>query len=140
MARPKKNPMITASQLPPTDTVDHKEVRQRDLPEPKDPRIAAGLAGEIAQDFFYVRNSRIPNAVKHFPVDPLKRTVDKYFERAAGGPLYIDEPVTESEIKICQEKAKIMELERARYAYITQEMELDDVLRQFEKEPDIGVA
>lgn len=132
MARPKKNPLVSAAQLPPTHGVDHREPKQRELPDPIDRSALSGMGGEIAEDHFYVRNSRIPNAQSHFPVDPLKRTVDKYFEMAKGGPLYIDEPLTESDIKICQEKAVAMKKENARYAYITRDMDIEDVRKQID--------
>lgn len=140
MARPiKKNSMVAAAQLAPTDQVDHRELRQRDLPEPRDRQALAGIGGIIAKDYFYIRNSRLPNAQKHFPVDPIKRTADKCFSHAVGGALYIDEPTSLAEVKICKEKALAMKLEGVRYAYIDQDMELEDVLKQLEG-TTIGVA
>lgn len=135
MGRPRKNPLIAATQI-----TAPQEGKPKEWPERKDVRELLGLSAEVAGDMFYIRNTRIPNAATHFPTDPLKRTVDKYFGDAKGGPLYIDEPVTESDIEICKEKAAAMAKEGVRYAYIAPDMELKDVLAQLEPEAERGVA
>lgn len=115
--------------------------KQKERPEPRNMMRFLGIAAEVAQDTTYIRNTRIPNPMKHFPNDPLKRTVDKYFRDAVGGPLYIDEPTTALDIKYCEEKAKVMRIERARYAYIAPDMDIGDVRAQLETyESERGVG
>lgn len=92
-----------------------------------------GLAAKLAQDTQYTGNWRIPNALKHFPTDPILRTVEKYFPYAVGGPIYIDEPTDDVELEQCQKKAIALHEEGMRYFIITREMhdmEEHDALEQ----------
>ena len=129
---------MAAKQIGPAGSCLNPEA---DLPnkEPMDGRKYLGLAGDVAQDVVYVRNTRFPNGYLHFPVEPLMRTVDKFFPQAVDGPLYIDEPVSKREIADCKRKAAAMKLEKLRYAYIAPEMTLEDILKQLE-EDHRGVA
>ena len=126
-----RNNSVAASQLPAQSIILNKaSTPNKELPEPRSRRSFLGMSADVAQDDHYIRNTRIPNSLKWFPVDPLLRTVDKYFPYAVGGPLYIDEPKSNAEIEQCLKKAEALKAEGARYAYIGPDMELDDVLVQ----------
>lgn len=77
-----------------------------------------GASGEVAKSPVYYRNKKFKNAEKHFPHDPLMRTVDKYFPFAEGGELYIDEPETDEEIQALSKKASAIKSEGLRYIII----------------------
>lgn len=112
---------------------------EKPLPEPRDMQEFLGLAAQVAKDTDYVRNTRWQNAMVHFPVDPLMRTVEKYFKHAKGGPLFVDTPQTLKEVEDCKVKAMAMAKEGLRYCYIAPEMELEDVTAQLE-EKTLGLA
>lgn len=136
MKKDPKNP-VAASQLKAPELTDKASMPKEQ--KGFDVKQYLGLSAQVAQDTTYIRNTRYPNAAKHFPVDPIMRTVDKYFRDAVGGPLYLDEPQTELDIARCKKKAEVMRIERLRYAYIAPDMELEDVLAQLE-EGSRGVA
>jgi hypothetical protein len=124
-----KNNPIGAAQLPSpekTTQVWRKE------PTSQENKEVLTIAGKIAKSPIYCRNYKIPNAIRHFPVEPLMRTVDKYFQFADGGPLWVDEPVSERDVINCRRKAEAMAKEKARYAYIEKDMTLNDVLGQLD--------
>lgn len=123
--------MVAASQLSPTS---HFQAEDHDEPTGKlfDRAEYLGLSAQVAQDTNCTRNTRLPNGSEYFPVHPAKRTIDKYFQFAKGGPLYIDEPITKGDEAVCLEKAVIMKKMGLRYCYIGSEMELGDVLAQLE--------
>lgn len=87
-----------------------------------DAAVFLGLAAKLAKDTQYTGNWRIPNALKHFPADPILRTVEKYFPYAEGGPIYVDEPTDNIELAQCQRKAIALHEEGMRYFIITREM------------------
>lgn len=134
MPRHKKNPEVAAIQLKPTEIIhSQKELRTtQELPEPRDMKAYLGLSAEVAQDTIYTRNTRTPNGMVYFPTEPIMRTIDKFFIGAVGGPLYIDEPQTETDIKRCLRKVPMMKEQGHRYCYITPEMDLEEVLIQLE--------
>jgi hypothetical protein len=96
----------------------------------QDPKREIGLAAQVAGVTTYVRNWRLPKAQTHFPFNPEMRTVDKYFQFAKGGPLYVDEPTTEGDIEKCKKKAQVAKIEGIRYCYVTITMKLDEARRQ----------
>lgn len=104
--------------------------RQRDQRTPEE-RI--GLAAKVAENTLHVRNWKFKNADRHFPHEPLLRRVDKYFGQAKGGPLYVDEPVSDLDVNHCKRKAVVMASEGLRYCYLTKDMNLSDALKQLEK-------
>jgi hypothetical protein len=136
MAR-QKNTEIHARALGPSELVESapREHVDRNTAE------YIGMAAEIAKDTIYVRNTRWEGAEKHFPTDPDMRTVDKFFQYAAGGPLHVDSPETKGEVARCEKKATAMKLEGLRYCYIGPDMSIDDVRAQLDpKEADVGVV
>lgn len=125
----KKNAAVAATQLPP------QELTSEMPKEPKGFNVEAylGLSAKVAKSTVYYRNKKFKNADKHFPISPLMRTTDKYFPFAEGGELYIDEPQAEHEIKDCLKKAVAMKAEKIRYAYITPDFDLEDVMEQLQE-------
>lgn len=85
----------------------------------------SGLADRIAGDTtgFY-RNYRFKDAEKHFPYQPLKRTIDKVYPKAKGGMLLVDEPESQAEYQICIEKAKV--LKELGYRYLILQSDTDE--------------
>lgn len=90
-------------------------------PKIRDAMLAARLAGDTIGA---MRNFRIRDAEKHFPHQPMMRTVEKYYPYAKGGPLLVDEPNTEREVTACQEKAKI--LKSLGYRYLILQSDVDE--------------
>jgi len=88
------------------------------------------IAGKLAGGTLYCRNFKFRNAAKHFPIEPLMRKVDKFFQFAPGGALYVDEPKDKSEVEKCLRKVKVMRHEGLRYVYITKEMTLREAQEQ----------
>lgn len=100
----------------------------------KTPEERIGMAAKVAESVNYTRNWKFKNADKHFPHHPIMRRVEKYFPYAAGGPLFLDEPTSELEIKECQQKALVMAKEGLRYCYITRDMTLEEIRKQLKVE------
>jgi hypothetical protein len=118
----KKNASIAATQIKGSEIVVEKGKEQKQF----DQRKYLGIAAEVAQDTVYMSNTRWDNAEKHFPVDPLLRTTDKYFPYAAGGALYIDQPSTAGEVRECKRKAEAMRKEGLRYCYVPPFLDVTD--------------
>lgn len=123
MAKNIKNPMIAAATVSPTQSVDSKS---KELPEPRNHAILLGKSYELAQSEIHYKNARFNNASKHFPHDPLARTVDKFFPYAKDGALYIDEPTEKVDVSRCIVKAGAMIKENMRYAFIVRNKETSE--------------
>lgn len=132
-----KNASVAAVLMPATQMMESSRVKE--LPEPRNMKQFLGLSAQIAQDTVYCRNMKFPRGIEFFPTDPLMRTCDKYFQFAVGGPLWVDEPSDPVDIRRCIEKAKVMEVLGLRYVYISDDAELEDVLKQLKERPR-GVA
>jgi hypothetical protein len=137
MAKHRQNPEIAAIQIP---AAHNTEAQPREPMTEKETKDLIGLAAEVAQDTMYIRNTHWDNAEEYFPVDPIFRTVDKFFPHAAGGPLYVDQPETDSDIEVCKRKAEAMVKEGLRYCYISKDMDLVDIIKQMNSEDSLGVA
>jgi len=96
----------------------------------RDSSDAITIAGKLAGGTLYCRNFKFRNAAQHFPIEPLMRTVDKFFQFAPGGALYVDEPKDKRGVENCQRKAEVMRKEGLRYVYITKEMTLREAQEQ----------
>lgn len=129
MGRPKKYQNENVAMV-----VVHPESEDKPIErEPRDVNKFLGVAAQLAKSTVYCGNWKFKNAEKHFPHAPLMRTVDKYFPYANGGPLFVDQPVTEQDETACQKKAKAMKQEGQRYVYITKDMNLEDALVQMKE-------
>lgn len=129
MSKPKKNSDIGVAQLKPTKMEENpdKTVLRREQPD-----ASLTIEAQLAGIHLYCRNFKFKNAAVHFPHDPLLRTVDKYFQFAKGGPLYVDLPTNDVEIAWCKKKAPALWQEGLRYVWITQEMTLEEAWAQLE--------
>ncbi len=128
----KNEKMAIAVTKPTEPTMTKVEARKLNgkRPDVQDPAREIGLAAQVAGITTYVKNWRLPRARENFPHDPLMRTVDKYFQYAKGGPLYVDEPTNPTDVERCKAKAKVAAKEKIRYCYILPEMKLDEARKQ----------
>lgn len=108
-----RDPGVAAKLVPPSGSSG--EPREK---KGFDQRAYLGVAAEVAQDTVYMSHTRWTNADKHFPHDPLLRTVDRYFPHAVGGPLHVDQPTTAQDVENCKRKAEAMKSEGLRYCYV----------------------
>lgn len=115
MARPRKNPEIHATIVKPGDA---PKVERKVL----DRSALLGISAKIAGSTICNRNWPWKNARTHFQNQPLLVTVDKYYPWAEGGALFVDEPVTAEEEKMCEKKAPFLKKEGLRYLVIKREM------------------
>lgn len=123
-----KNDRIAAAQLKPTDlTADSAEARRLNPKDPLDRVALLGLAAQISESTIYCGNWKFQNALKHFPHEPMLRTVDRRFPYAKGGPLLVDQPNSDLEEAECVRKAKAIASEGLRYVYISKDMTLGDL-------------
>ena len=129
MSRKSKNPEISAVQLKAT-SMEEKETKTVYRRERNDEALT--IAGQVAGVTVYCRNYKFRNAAEHFPHEPLMRTVDKFFQVAKGGPLYVDEPIDQQEAKLCERKAKALGKEGLRYVYITKDMTFEEAAAQLD--------
>lgn len=120
--------MIAATQVGKTKSIEEQDATFNGS-NPKSP-VYTDLASQAADSRLSCRNWKFNNADAHFPYDVDLRRVDRYFPYASGGPLLIDEPMTEKEEKNCEKKRKAIDKEGQRYAIITRDMELNEVLEQ----------
>lgn len=115
------------------ETIHATVVKSADKPKERDVLDRADLLGvsaEVAQDTLCNRNWPWKNARSHFPLDPLMRTVDKFYPNAKGGPLYVDEPETEGDAKRYEKKRAVMKVEGLRYIVVTRDMTAVDARKQ----------
>jgi hypothetical protein len=84
----------------------------------------------VTGDKFHFRNWYFPHSVDAFPFHPNMRCVDRYYPNAKIGPVCFDEPVTEQDIKECQEKARVLKNLGIKYAYVTHLMGEIDIASQ----------
>jgi hypothetical protein len=66
----------------------------------------------------YVKNWLVPNGISLFPELTKARIVDKYFPFAVGGPLLVDEPEYDEDVKVCEAKAEKLQSLGVRYIFI----------------------
>lgn len=132
MAQEKSRAAAIAVQKPTEPVADKATARKLNgkTGDRQDPVREIGLAAQVAGSTTYVRNWKIPRAREHFPFDPLMRSVDKYFQFAKGGPLFVDEPKTPADIERCKQKAKVAAKEGIRYCYVTLGMKIDEARKQ----------
>lgn len=114
MAKKIKNEKVAATQLRSSE-LSHERISEKGTFNHEQ---YLGVTAKIAGTTICNRNWKFKNCDKHFPVEPLLRTVDKYYPGAKGGPLYADEPVTEEDEKDCVRKAKALKSEGLRYIWV----------------------
>lgn len=116
--RPRKNPLIAATQITGSEITIEKTKELKGY----NAEAYLGLAAKIAKSTVYYGNKKFKNADKYFPVNPLLRTVQKFFPYAEGGALYVDEPTDPQEERECGLKAAAIKKEGLRYIVITRDM------------------
>ena len=86
------------------------------------------LAERVAGDTYFHRNYYFEGSRDAFKEEPDLQTVDRFFPYADGGPLYVDEPMTEFDEDNCEIKKEYMRANKFRYLVIKRGMnELDCV-------------
>jgi hypothetical protein len=88
------------------------------------------IVEQITKSKITFKNWKYPDAEKLFPNQPIMRTVDKYYPMAEGGPLFMDEPMYEDDLQICQKKAEFLKKNGHRYVYLTKTTTIHDVAQQ----------
>lgn len=86
------------------------------------------LAAQIAEDNLFITNVKYPGADKTYP-DPKDadfRYVNKMYPNAKGGPLYVDEPITERDMLRSYARQKIIKKLGLRYIVIEKDSTLED--------------
>lgn len=92
----------------PEDTAAHKaKIAKTDLRNGAKGHFAS-MAERVAKSPIYHLNYKIPHAEKHYPIDIESRFVSKFFPYAQGGPLYVDEPLTENQMIKAYDKQKLL--------------------------------
>lgn len=86
------------------------------------------VAEQVAGDSFFKKNYYYPKGKELFPNDKDMHYVDKCFQYAIGGELMIDEPLTDLELKKCNEKAKAMKEMGLRYLILKPGMNVIDAI------------
>lgn len=76
------------------------------------------------------KNYPFPGCMEAFPHQPAMRTCDRYYPAGKNGPVFVDEPMFDEEIKLCEEKAKHIRKSGAKYIILTKETDLHSALEQ----------
>jgi len=81
------------------------------------------LTDVLAKDKFHMKNQPIPKGKEHFPTEWRMQYTDLYYPYArlddgAISPLWIDQPATEFDVKLCQRKKVVMNKLGLRYTYL----------------------
>ena len=90
------------------------------------------LPDKIANSSFWIRNQPLPKAKELFPMEHNLQYCEVFYPYAEGGPLYIDMPVTEWQIKLCQRKLEAMRSIGVRYIYLTNQATENDAWAMLE--------
>ncbi len=83
------------------------------------------------------KNYAYPQAQKLFPYQPQYWSVDRYYpltKKEIGGPVYLDQPMYEDDVKICEIKAKHLKKLGVKYIILKKETDLQSAMEQ------LGVA
>lgn len=82
-------------------------------------RVATNfLPDKIANDSFYVRNYPIPKSKEIFPLEWRMQYAELCYPYAEGGPLFIDMPVTNYDVALCERKFEALKGRGIRYLFI----------------------
>ena len=90
----------------------------------RDPKIS--MAEQVAGTQFYIRNWKWSGAVEDFPNEPWLRCVDKFFPKAVGGALAVDEPTMDSDFVACERRQKVLRKRGIRYLILKRSMTLEE--------------
>ncbi len=95
--------------------------------------------GRISPDDIYenitktkhcIKNYRFPDADLLYPSNPELRSVGKFYPMSEGGPLYIDEPMYDEEIKECEKKRAHFKERKLRYLVVKFDTDMISAMEQ----------
>jgi hypothetical protein len=92
------------------------------------------LADQLAQSHYTCRNCKFPGSEQIY-TDPLQSSmkfVTKFYANAKGGPLYVDEPMTEKQMLEAYERHKVMLKLNLRHIVIEKDSTLEDLYEDLE--------
>lgn len=79
------------------------------------------ITDQLAESDHYMRNEPIPHGLDLFPPSGylfFMRYSDLFYRYAKGGPLYVDTPISATEIMYCEKKLQAYRSKGVRYTYI----------------------
>lgn len=137
MMRPmKENKRVYAKAIPPPDSM---AVRYKDDAHMTEERLKAyydrrhkfvATSDQLAESLDYVLNWKWPGSDAFYPNDPDMRLVDKYYPRAKGGPLLVDEPRGKHEVDLAYKKQKVLKSQGFRHLVIEEQAVFIDLIEQ----------
>ncbi len=91
---------------------------------------SVSLAEQLAGSSMMYRNYYWSGWQQHVPTKAELQTVDKYFPYAKDGPLFVDEPQLDWQIKKCEEKTAVIRRAGHRYLVLKPGMTFTDAQLQ----------
>lgn len=85
------------------------------------------MPDKLANDSFYVRNYPIPKGKELFPLEWRMQYAELCYPYAENGPLYIDIPVTEYDIALCERKYETLKGRGVRYVFIKKDADENEL-------------
>lgn len=117
--------------IPKSRTVKPKKsepvVAEQTEAKKKRPAYLQTLSDLAAGDTFHYIDEYWPDSLKNFPVDRGMNLCDKYYPRAVGGPLFVDEEM-KIEHRDFKLKAEVMKKLNLRYLVIKKNTTENDIL------------
>lgn len=114
---------------PPGTTYDQKTEEKEGDPSGWTDRFRS-VAEQVADSDIYSVNWAWPGAALDFPHEPWMRAVTRYFKYAKGGPLCIDMPYNEVEVKECERRGAFVKKHGFRYICIRPGQTFDQVMTE----------
>lgn len=90
------------------------------------------ISDSVAQSDHWFRNEPIPGGLDLFPMQWYMRYADLFYPLAVGGKLYIDTPMSGSDINFCKMKMAAYHKKGIRYTYIAQSDGPEEVLMRLD--------
>ncbi len=86
------------------------------------------ISDDVAQSDHWMRNEPIPHGLDLFPGEEwFLRYADLFYPVAKGGPLFIDTPMSLTEVRYCERKLEAYRSKGIRYTYIKANEDAGDV-------------
>ncbi len=79
------------------------------------------------------KNYTYPQAAKLFPYQPQHWAVDRYYpltKKEIGGPVYLDQPMYDDDLAICEKKAKHLKELGFKYIILKKDTDLQSAMEQ----------
>ena len=90
------------------------------------------ISDSVAQSDHWFRNEPIPFGLDLFPMQWYMRYSDLFYPLAKGGKLYIDTPMSPSDINYCKMKMAAYHKKGIRYVYIAQNDGPEEIMMRLE--------